>query len=368
VSRDVDAVVAGNGEEAARRLSEALGVTWFRLGGDRFAAYRLEGEGFHLDVWDREETTVTADLRRRDLTVNSIALRLDDFELIDPFGGLEDLGRKRLRATSETSFSEDPLRVLRLARFTAHLGGFSPTERTIELARSAAAGLDSVAPERVREELRSAFGAGRIDRGLVTLDRLGLYPRLWSCREGAEPPGEPPFDRLRQLTRRATDLGGQQRVDLFLASQAALLSELPRGEARLRALCERRWLANRDARDVLRLLEWNDLPSNNAERRWLLHRAGELWPTLAAHLGSAVSDRLWRQSADALLRLVEEEADVIFTPPPLLDGTQIAELLEMDPGPLLGEAVAALRRAQIEGRVDSPEAAARFLRDRARRP
>ncbi|HEX2040059.1 MAG TPA: CCA tRNA nucleotidyltransferase, partial [Acidimicrobiales bacterium] len=69
----------------------------------------------------RFSDTVEADLSRRDFTVNAMALRLPDFELVDPFGGIADLAAKRLRTpiAPEESFADDPLRMLRAARFVA---------------------------------------------------------------------------------------------------------------------------------------------------------------------------------------------------------------------------------------------------------
>ena len=84
------------------------------------------------------------DLSRRDFTVNAMAARLPGYELVDPFGGLADLRRGLLRTpgTPEASFTDDPLRILRAARFTAQLG-FTVVpevrEAMIELGRPAGA-------------------------------------------------------------------------------------------------------------------------------------------------------------------------------------------------------------------------------------
>src|SRR5699024_7664166 len=69
-------------------------------------------------------TELVEDLRRRGFTVNAMALRLPDFELVDPFGGIKALvaGVLDTPGTAEDSFSDDPLRIMRAARFAAHLG------------------------------------------------------------------------------------------------------------------------------------------------------------------------------------------------------------------------------------------------------
>jgi fumarate hydratase class II len=200
---DLDAVVSARGEDISRRLARRLGARWVRLGGERFAAYRLvfqedllreepssevTGNGVGdeeaaadsmLDLWDREGGSLEADLARRDLTVNALALDLASGQLIDPFGGRSDLAARRLRAVTDDSFTGDPLRVLRLARFAVQLPGFGPDRHTVELARAAAGGLAQIAAERVREELMKLLALPGAERGLALLAQLGLFPALW---------------------------------------------------------------------------------------------------------------------------------------------------------------------------------------------
>ncbi len=363
-ARDVDAVVAVDGAAAVRELSLALGVRAIRIGGDRFAAYRLEVDGQRLDLWDRAPMSIEEDLRRRDFTVNSMALRLRDFRLIDPFDGLADLERRRLRATSDRSLADDPLRVLRLARFTVELAGFAVEPRTLGLARDSAAALERVAPERIREELRVLLAAPDAATGLAMLAELGVYPALWTGGPGAVAADAAVRRRLETLERRTADLAaalGPGAVDRFVASQAVLFAELPAPSDRLRDFHRRRLISNREARQVEALLGRAELPADDPGRRWFLHRAGDLWPSLAAYLGSSLSDDAWSAAGAALVELARLEGAAIFAPRPLLDGHEIAEILGLAPGPRLGELAAGLRRAQIEGRVASREAAVDWL-------
>src|SRR5512135_1373364 len=101
---DFDAVVAGDGEAIAARLARSLPARPVRLGGKEFAAYRLVGSDFELDLWDREGTSLAADLRRRDFTVDALALDLRSGELVDPQAGLHDLRDRVLRAVGPDSF------------------------------------------------------------------------------------------------------------------------------------------------------------------------------------------------------------------------------------------------------------------------
>ena len=102
----------------------------------------------------RYGTSLEADLRRRDFTVNAMAARLPSMELVDPFGGLRDLRDKVLRTpgSPEDSFTDDPLRIMRAARFTAQLG-FTVVPEVAAAMRQLAPRLAVVSAERIRDEL-----------------------------------------------------------------------------------------------------------------------------------------------------------------------------------------------------------------------
>ena len=98
--------------------------------------------------------TIEGDLQRRDFTVNAMAIRLSDKAFIDPFGGLADLASGQLRtpSTAERSFSDDPLRMMRAARFASRLG-FDLADDVREAMRDMAGRIEIISSERVRDEL-----------------------------------------------------------------------------------------------------------------------------------------------------------------------------------------------------------------------
>jgi tRNA nucleotidyltransferase (CCA-adding enzyme) len=120
------------------------------------------------------------DLRRRDLTINALA---DDGEggLIDPFGGLDDLRNRVLRHVSP-AFVEDPVRILRVARFAARLSvlGFTIAPETWELMRAMVqeGEVDALVPERVWQEMGRALGEDRPSRFFEVLRECGALARL----------------------------------------------------------------------------------------------------------------------------------------------------------------------------------------------
>ncbi len=131
----------------------------FDMYGKEFALARFEkktGKGHkEFEIIANKEITIYDDLKRRDLTINSIAKNVLTGEIVDPFNGREDLKNHIIRATSE-SFSEDPLRVYRAARFACKFK-FDVEEKTIKLMNSLKSELDELSVERVFEEFRKAL-------------------------------------------------------------------------------------------------------------------------------------------------------------------------------------------------------------------
>jgi len=139
--------------------------------------------------------TLEEDLARRDLSINAIAVpgaladkeRLDDQDLIDPYGGLRDLRGRTLRHVTD-AFREDPVRILRLARFAARFADFSVAPETMALMRRMVeeGEVDALVPERVWQELARGLMEGKPSRMFEVLRECGalkvLLPevdRLW---------------------------------------------------------------------------------------------------------------------------------------------------------------------------------------------
>jgi poly(A) polymerase len=185
---DLDAVVDGDPRRLARDVGRRAGGHAFELS-ETFGGWRVTARdrSWQLDLLGLGGIRLEDDLARRDLTINAIAEPLlQDGRIgpaIDPFGGLADLSARRLRMVSERSFADDPLRVLRLARFAAQLG-FAVEPGTFARARESAAGLSRVAGERVFAELRGVVCAAGALPGLELMDALGatrvILPELHS--------------------------------------------------------------------------------------------------------------------------------------------------------------------------------------------
>lgn len=140
---------------------------------------RKSGRGYHgFVVHAAPEVTLEEDLARRDLTINAIA-RAADGRLIDPCGGQRDLAARVLRHVSP-AFAEDPVRLLRLARFAARLPEFSVADETLALLRRLVdeGEVDALVPERVWQEIARGLMAQRPSRMLAVLRDCGALARL----------------------------------------------------------------------------------------------------------------------------------------------------------------------------------------------
>lgn len=135
---------------------------------ERKTAPGYKGFSFHASP----DVTLEEDLLRRDLTINAMA-RADDGQLVDPYGGQQDLAARVLRHVSP-AFSEDPLRVLRVARFSARYEEFSVAPETLELMRDivAAGEVEHLVAERIWQEL---------SRGLIEKHPLRMFDVLRAC-------------------------------------------------------------------------------------------------------------------------------------------------------------------------------------------
>jgi poly(A) polymerase len=120
-------------------------------------------------------SSIDTDLARRDFTVNAMALSLPDLQLIDPYGGAADLAALRLRTplTPSESFSDDPLRMMRAARFIAGYG-LTPDPELVDAVVAMRSRLDIVSDERIRDELDKLIVVDKPGEGLWFLVRTGL--------------------------------------------------------------------------------------------------------------------------------------------------------------------------------------------------
>ncbi|GAB4505644.1 MAG: CCA tRNA nucleotidyltransferase [Anaerolineales bacterium] len=194
-THDLDFVVPENGLRLARRIANALGAAFFPLDKERDTGRVIltgeDGKRTILDVAAWRASSLDLDLLARDFTVNALAFDLQSETLYDPLGGGVDVRQKRLRACGPDSLTADPIRVLRGVRLAAALG-FHIAPETRQQMKQAAAGLRSVSPERVRDELFRILEGPQPATVIRALDMLGalgyILPELAALKGVEQPP------------------------------------------------------------------------------------------------------------------------------------------------------------------------------------
>ena len=191
-SNDIDVVVVGSGIQVANALRKKMGrkanISVFKNFGTAQVKYKgmeIEFVGARRESYSHdsrkpivEDGTLEDDQNRRDFTVNAMAIQLNRAhfgELVDPFGGIEDLedGIIRTPLDPDITFSDDPLRMLRCVRFATQLHFFIEDETFEALGRNAHR-LKIISGERISEELNKTIKASQPSRGFVDLQRSGL--------------------------------------------------------------------------------------------------------------------------------------------------------------------------------------------------
>ncbi|MGA0208866.1 MAG: CCA tRNA nucleotidyltransferase, partial [Candidatus Nanopelagicales bacterium] len=185
---DLDFTTDADPDQVLALLEGLAETTWdvgIRFGtvGARIDGRDVEITTYRSEAYDPESrkpevafgTELAEDLVRRDFTINAMALTLPAMEFVDLFGGIEDLAQRRIRTpgTAQQSFDDDPLRMLRAARFAAQLN-FTVDDDVIAAMRDQAARIEIVSAERVREELTKIVMSDHPRIGLTLMVDTGL--------------------------------------------------------------------------------------------------------------------------------------------------------------------------------------------------
>ncbi len=390
-------------EQIMRGWADAVWVQGKRFGtiggqkdGTRFEITTFRGDAYHPDSRKPEVTfadDIETDLSRRDFTINAMALALPEPNLIDPFNGAADLAARVLRTplTPEISFTDDPLRMLRAARFVAGLG-LEPVPELVSAMETLHDRLEIVSAERIRDELSRLIVLDDPSNGLWLLCETGLsdefLPELNAMRLEQDP-----IHTHKDVLAHTIAVVHNTRPELRVRL-AALFHDVGKPKTRSFAdggvsfhhhevvgarMTEERMRAlrfpNELVDDVTKLvylhlrihtyaMGWTD----KAVRRYV-RDAGDLLDDLN-HLQRCDCTTRNKRKAAALDRRIDdlearidelreqEELDSIRPP---LDGRQVMELLGVEPGPIIGEALDFLLEARLdEGPIDEADARRRL--------
>lgn len=244
--KDIDIVVIGDGVATAKAVAKAIRpgikVSVFKTFGTamfRFNDCDIEFVGARKESYSRDSRkpdvspgTLEDDQNRRDFTINALAISLNKAsygELLDPFGGLEDLERKIIRTPLEpdTTFSDDPLRMMRAIRFSSQLG-FKIEETTFSSIRRNAERIRIVSAERISTELNKILSSPLPANGFLLLDDAGLltiiFPELEKLKGVEEKEGKGHKDNFHHTLKVVENISS--KTDNLWLRWAALLHDI----------------------------------------------------------------------------------------------------------------------------------------------
>ncbi|MCW2834136.1 MAG: hypothetical protein JWN68_2089 [Nocardioides sp.] len=418
LQNDLDFATSARPEKTEKLLAGWVDAIWdmgrsFGTIGARIGEWQVEITTYRAETYDPSSRkpdvsygdNLVGDLGRRDFSVNAMAVRVPGREFEDPYGGLVDLANQTLRTpgTPEDSFSDDPLRMMRAARFAAQLG-FTPAPEVVAAMTAMAGRIEIISAERVRDELVKLVCAPYPRLGLRLLVETGLaahvlpeLPALALERDEHhrhKDVYEHSLTVLEQSIDLETRLGGGPD---FISRFAALMHDV--GKPRTRRfepggvvtfhhhdvvgakMTRRRMQALRfsnveiDATSKLVELhlrfhgygagEWTDA----AVRRYVrdagdqLERLHILTRADCTTRNQRKADRLRRtydSLEDRIARLAEEEE--LNSIRPDLDGAQIMEILDIAPGRRVGAAYKHLLELRMDhGPMSEKDATAALL-------
>lgn len=346
--------MSGDAQVLARAMESAGLGRALALSPNAPRVYRVAGRR-EVDLAEIGSASIEEDLKRRDFTVNAMAFDLRTRQWLDPFGGLEDLAAGRLRAVSEQNLAEDPLRVLRAARFIA-THELAPDPETSRACRRAAPWLAQVALERIRAEWVRMFEARRAAPALLWASRANLLrPALGISQTQA-----------RRLARSA-----------LLFDAPALQRREPESRRRLRLalLCARlglaagsaaAWLGARrygrsEAGDAAALLKLADGAGRAGTPRSQWGWVRDAGPLAAEAL---VLLRLLNPGSQARARALARRVAAARRRGPAVSGADVLKWLKIPPGPSIGKLLADLQVEILSGAVRTRPQARAWLRSR----
>lgn len=418
VALDLDFTTSADPDKILKIVKPLASATWdvgreFGTIAAQIGDHKIEITSYRADSYDKDSRKPTVefgdnledDLKRRDFTVNAMALRLPSKTFVDPHQGLRDLMLETLRtpAAPEISFSDDPLRMMRAARFTSQLG-FELDPEAFAAMRDMASRIEIISAERVRDELSKLLISKNPQPGLELLVESGIaelvLPELPALRLEVDEHHhhKDVYQHSLTVVAQAISLEPQYGFDRDLTLRlAALLHDIGKPATRKleqggsvtfhhhdvvgAKLAKKRLTAlrfdNETIKAVCRLIElhlrffgYSDQQwSDSAVRRYVrdaddqLKRLHILTRADVTTRNQRKADRLAHAYDDLEARIkVLAEQEQLDAMRPDLDGEEIMQLLGIKPGREVGQAYNFLLELRLdEGAVGKDEAKKRLL-------
>lgn len=375
-----------------------------------------------IDVTNPIGDSIEQDLRRRDLTINAIAVDIHTGEVIDLFGGVSDLQNKLLNYIEEINFVDDPLRLLRVYRFQATLG-FELTPETIHAVCKYSDLIQKPAKERVNYELMKLFNGQYTDKALLNMNKTWFLEEIFPVVKELKqvPPNThhhldlfhhcvETVNQIQILYTQAdervkahldnVDFGGFSRLahlklagflhDIGKFSTWTIDKDTGRhrfikhddvGAKLSKPLLKKLCFSNKQIEYISELIKNHIYPaqlmtSSDVNEKAMTRYLRKLGSNVIDNIILAKADRLSAQGEaiteeivsqninglDKLLNFYFESLETLAPLPKLIDGNDVMQLLKIKPSPLLGEILNQLHEKQLDGEINTKEEAIEFVK------
>lgn len=410
----------------AKSLAKVLDATFIPLDEEN-KIYRLvlKDKINCIDVASLIGNNIEEDLRRRDLTINAIAVNLKTLELLDITGGLDDLKSKIIRHISEQNFIDDPLRLLRVFRFQANLG-FELDPELITIIKKHAAEIKKPAVERVNYELMKLFSGEFSEQALLKMDEADLLGELFPITQKLKevPPNlhhhldlfSHSLEIIRQIQYlyekssaevqkhlMQVNLGGATRLAHLKLS--GLLHDIGKpstwtieegsgkhrfikhddvGSKMCAKLLKTAKFSKKQIEYVVKMVKFHIYPSHvvgspgiteKIYMRFIRKMDNDVIDIITLAMadrlsarGVEITDEIVEKNINNLMALLEyylKIKDDLKPLPKLISGEEIMEALNIAPSKELGEIIKAIKDSQLAGEITTKEEALAFVKSKA---
>lgn len=406
----------------AEKLAEKLEASFVPLDEEN-KIYRLvlQDKMHYIDIANLIGETIEDDLKRRDLTINSIAINLKTLEILDLNDGINDLKEGKIRHISEQNLIDDPLRMLRAHRFQAMLG-FDLDNELKEIIKKHAPKIHKSAAERISYELLKLFSGNYSAKTLLEMDESGLLEEILPVSKELKkvPPNlhhhlnlfEHSIEVVNQIQQlyenspieaqehlKKIDFGGLAR--LAHLKLAGFLHDIGKpdtwtieedtgkhrfikhddlGSKMAVNILKNAKFSKKQIDYIAKMIKYHIYPSHviqapNLNEKIYMRFVRKMENEVIDVIILAMADRLSARGAEitddivgkninnlqSLLDFYLNIKDDLKPLPKLLSGEDIMEILQLSPSPKLGEIIKAMQEAQLSGEITSREEALAFI-------